>query len=668
MKRLTQSMTLMGTVTSVLEEQRLFSIKCRSGFEVAVSVGKETQFEFIKNLDGINRDRVPNPEDFSPTTSGLIRKYIKRDRLVVVQGVYLVDGDKRCIDARIVNLLQSPEGEFIFEEDSWWLVQIARLADSWLGYLFPNKQTYEIDDFALYHTNLNINGLITDDNIQECATLSRLIYGLSSAYLLTGCERYLSAARAGVNYQRETFRCLSADGKHCFWASGKRKTQYSYQLYMHSLNDDDKDTIPLYEQIYALAGLAQYYRITLDWEVLDDIKRTVRSFNDYFVDPESEYGEHAWGDYFSHLDYVTKKWDSDALAHNKARKNWNSIGDHIPAYLVNIILALDPLPEADHGYEQLRKFLETCKKILKNTSTIILEKFPDTDANIPFVNERFQRNWKPDKSWRWQQDRAIIGHNLKIAWNLTRVANYYYFAAAESESDSQKEALELRKFAEKLMSLANKLGISMVEAGTDLYRGGIFDAVERHPKNGMSIEFPWSNTKDFWQQEQAILAYLILYGCTRESDEQKQEYLQLAEETEAFWNLFFLDIENKGIFFRVTESGIPVIKGIYGQKGSHSISAYHAFELNFLAHIYLKAYVKKRPFCLYFKPNANCRQRSINVLPDFFKPGALEISRISIDGTDQISVDPDTFQIPLREREFQLGSEAEIIVEFKPIG
>lgn len=66
--------------------------------------------------------------------------------------------------------------------------------------------TYKIDDFKLYQTNLNIIGLPTDDNIQESSTLARLIYGLSSAYLLTGCESYLSAARAGVQYQSETFR------------------------------------------------------------------------------------------------------------------------------------------------------------------------------------------------------------------------------------------------------------------------------------------------------------------------------------------------------------------------------------------------------------------------------------------------------------------------------
>ena len=56
------------------------------------------------------------------------------------------------------------------------------------------------DDFAaLYRTNLNIYGLPTDDASQEVATLSRLIYGFTSAYLLTGQERYLMAAQAGVD-------------------------------------------------------------------------------------------------------------------------------------------------------------------------------------------------------------------------------------------------------------------------------------------------------------------------------------------------------------------------------------------------------------------------------------------------------------------------------------
>lgn len=667
MKRLTLSTTLMGKVVDIRAEAAQFTIRCHSGDEFDISIGQESQFHFICNLDGVERDRYPNPADFSRTPVQLVQKYIQLNHLLVLEGIYLQDGESRCFNARTVHLLQAYDGKFLFEDNHWWLTQIARLADTWLGFLFSNKQSYEIDDFRLYQTNLNITGLPVDDNIQECATLSRLIYGLSSAYLLTGCERYLSAARAGVQYQRETFRSLSYDGEHCFWAFGKRKLMQSYQLYVRSLNNDDKDAIPLYEQIYALAGLAQYYRITLDWEVLDDIKRTIRTFNEFFLDPKSDYGKNAYGDYFSHLDYVTMSWDSEALAHNQARKNWNSIGDHIPAYLVNLILAIEPLPVHAHSYEELHTFVDICRKILRTTSTIILEKFPDPDPDVPFVNERFLQNWKPDHTWRWQQDRAVVGHNLKIAWNLTRVANYYY-TLAQGSGESRKEAEESKQLATKLMKLADKLAISMGEVGIDQFRSGVFDAVERHPNNGMFIEFPWSNTKDFWQQEQGILAYLILSGCSQADRDQKRDYLQFARELEAFWNLFFLDQDNKGIFFRVSDSGEPVIQGSYGNKGGHSVSGYHAFELNYLAHIYISTYVTKQPFCLYFKPNDNCRQRSINVLPDFVKPNTLEISRVRVDGNERTTLDADNFRLELNDDELKNGSTVEIVVEFKPVG
>lgn len=78
-------------------------------------------------------------------------------------------------------------------------------------------------------------------------------------------------------------------------------------------------------------------------------------------------------------------WDSEALGDNRARKNWNSIGDRIPAYLINVISALEPLPLTERGYEDVRQFLDACKNLLRTATTIIIEKFPDPDPNIPFV-------------------------------------------------------------------------------------------------------------------------------------------------------------------------------------------------------------------------------------------------------------------------------------------
>jgi mannose/cellobiose epimerase-like protein (N-acyl-D-glucosamine 2-epimerase family) len=649
----------MGVVTDVDERNVKFSLRCRNSDVYQVLVGENTSFRVLQNLDGLDRDRVLDPQEGLDASAShslrMIKKYVWPDGLLTIQGVYQEHDGIRRLEARQVHLLHSKKDNYLFEDTHWWLNQISGMADEWLDDLFGDKRSYLLDDFAaLYRTNLNIVGLPTDDNIQEMATLSRLIYGLSSAYLLTGRERYLLAARAGVNYQRETFRSLSHDGTYCFWSYGKRRLKYGSELLGYSLNSDDYGTIPLYEQIYALAGITQYYRITADWAALQDIKRTVRAFNRFYLDSKNNDPTYpGLGGYFSHLDYATMrpdhpKLDEDPSHPNRSRKNWNSIGDHIPAYLVNLILALDPLPQGRSDLNELIRFRDECLQMLETTSKLIVEKFPDPDGNIPFVNERFHSDWTPDHTWGWQQNRAICGHNLKIAWNLTRVANYYHSINKPDQ-------------ASPLAELANNLARNMGKLAIDQVRGGCFDAVEREPKHDMPVEFAWSNTKDFWQQEQAILAYLILYGYTNDEND-KADYLQLARECTAFWNLFFLDLDNRGIFFRVTDDGLPVVAGNYANKAGHAQAGYHAFELNYLAHIYIRTYVEKgedKEFCLFFRPDQQSRQRSINVLPDFMRPGAVSVKAITVDGVGRNSVDPDNFQIELSESE--MGAEVAVL-------
>jgi mannose/cellobiose epimerase-like protein (N-acyl-D-glucosamine 2-epimerase family) len=673
MNYFTQSMTLMGTVTNVDLPNASFILQCHNGENYPVYVHPETFFGVLRNLDGLGRNRVPPPEGITSNTSDSdlppperVRKYIRPDALLVVQGMDVRHESESRFQARTVTLMHSDPGKYVFEETHWWLTQIARLADEWLDDLFKDRRAYDIEDFAeLYRTNLNLIGQEKYENIQECATLSRLIYGLSSAYLLTGNERYLHSAKAGVEYQRESFRSLSHDRKTCLWNFGKRRRDMSTQTIVASENPDDYGTIPLYEQIYALAGLSQFYRITQDWEVLEDIQRTVAAFQRFYLDtPESGFG--GTGGYFSHIDPVTLTPDTESLGDNRLRKNWNSIGDHIPAYLINLILALDPIPRGGRDREEVEKLLESCRTILDTTSRLILEKFPDHES--PYVNERFHADWTPDHQWRWQQDRAIVGHNLKIAWNLTRVANYYRSLAARVREQDPNRAQAHEQYAQDLMALATRLGDAMEEHGIDQVRGGCFDAVERHPQGNLPIQFTWGNTKDFWQQEQGILAYLILHGATT-----KPEYLALAREMIVFWNLFFLDHDNRGIYFRVSDEGMPVIDGAYANKAGHAIAGYHTFELNYLAHIYTRSYVKAMPgtvaagqanFCIFFHPDPKSGRTTINTLPDFFAPAAVEIASITINGVPRASFAPDNFQVELAEDE--IGSQ--VVVEFRPKG
>jgi hypothetical protein len=213
--------------------------------------------------------------------------------------------------------------------------------------------------------------------------------------------------------------------------------------------------------------------------------------------------------------------------------------------------------------------------------------------------------------------------------------------------------------ADEALQLAGQLADALADVGLDRLRGGCFDTLERHPSNGQDVQFAWSSTKDFWQQEQAVLAYLVLYGHTKTTEpDRAARYLQLARETAMFWNLFFLDRDNNGIYFRTTDNGMPVIQGQYGNKGGHSISGYHAFELNFLAHLYIRAFLgpesasasgSDRDFCLYFRPHERCRQHSINVLPDFFPPAALEVAEVTVNGVPRDNCHPDNFQIALGE-------------------
>jgi mannose/cellobiose epimerase-like protein (N-acyl-D-glucosamine 2-epimerase family) len=618
MRYFTHSMRILGNVLSVDYEKLAFSVRCRSGdvFEVHVAFG--TSYSFIRNLDQLERDRIPVPDGYSDDPADRLRRYIKKDILVAAYGVYQEHDGSTRFDAREITLFHDEQGNYLFEETHWWLTQITFLADQWLLNLFGPGRDF---DYSKYQTNLSIIGSKEKDPIQECATLARLIYGLSSAYLMTGNDRYYTAAREGVEYQRDNFRTESHDGSFVVWAFGFKDGK----KILPSQFGDDLNAIPLYEQIYALTGLTQFYRISNDWETLDDIKRTIEFFNKRFRDREK-------GGYFSHVDYTTLWPGTPNLGDNCLKKNWNSIGDHTPAYLLNLMLAIEHFSES--GFPELYSM---CREMQEELADLIVEHFPDPDENVPYVRERFLADWTPDTTYKWQQNRAVVGHNLKIAWNLTRIYNLF----------GKKEYLDL----------AVRLSDSMLSYGLDQIRGGWFDVVEREPKNDMPIDFTWHNRKAWWQQEQGILAYLILYGATG-----NETFLDVARQSIAFWNMTYLDFDYGGVHFDVTDDGLPYLKEVRAMKGSHSKSGYHVFELNFLAQLYIRTFVKKVPFRLYFKPCPDRKNDTINVLPDYLPAGSLEMGKVCVNGELYDRVDRDKFQVDLSRGE----KEIEVAVEFIP--
>ena len=160
----------------------------------------------------------------------------------------------------------------------------------------------------------------------------------------------------------------------------------------------------------------------------------------------------------------------------------------------------------------------------------------------------------------------------------------------------------------------------MPAVGSDQQRGGWYDVMERELEPGQEWHrFAWHDRKAWWQQEQAILAYLILAGIAR----RRRSTCTQARESAAFYNAFFLDHDEGGVYFNVLASGMPYLLGTERLKGSHSMSGYHSIELCYLAAVYTNLLITKQPLDLHFKPQADAFPDGIlRVSPDMLPPGS----------------------------------------------
>ena len=568
----TFSDTIAGYVTSYDEGSDSFGLRTSDGREFRVHLTDNT-FAFVMRNFG---------EAYLDST-GQLRDMLVPQRYLFTYGIYYPEGDGLRYESKAVIFASLRGTEYVFEQLDWWVNEARAVADFYLRGQFPDGNY----DWRNYRTKLSLSGTHTPDYIapdfrQETDTISRLVYGLATAYMLTGEDRFLEAAESGTEYLREHMRATSEAEGIVYWYHGIDVSGTSERKVLASEFGDDFDAIAMYEQIYALAGPTQTYRVTGDPRILDDIDKTIALFDRYFRDPDK-------GGYFSHIDPVTLDPRADSLGHNRARKNWNSVGDHAPAYLINAVLAT--------GRADLEEFLV-------QTGNTILEHFPDYD-NSPFVQERFHEDWSPDRRYRWQMDNAVVGHNLKIAWNLMRIHH--------------------RRPNNDFVDLANKIADLMPAVGSDQQRGGWYDVVERTRKPGQEWHrFVWHDRKAWWQQEQAILAYYILAGSLK-----NVEHLRLAREAAAFYNAMFLDHDEGGVYFNVLASGMPYLVGTERLKGSHSMSGYHSMELCYLAAVYSNLLNTHQHIDLHFKPKAVAFPDGVlRVSPDLLPPGSVRLTDV----------------------------------------
>ncbi|MDP9313438.1 MAG: AGE family epimerase/isomerase [Chloroflexota bacterium] len=599
----TFSDTIAGYVTAANLVEKHFDIRTSDGRQFRASLTATTSAQIIRNLGEPYIDG-----------SGRLRELLAPGQYLFAYGIFYPQGNDHLFEAKsLVFPGEGPNSWRPEDEECWWIDQLRSIADCYLRWQFgyPSQPI----DYREYRTYLHLAGeKQRNDFLQETDTISRMVYGFATAYLMTGEDRFLEGAEAGTEYLREHMRFVDSDLNLTYWYHGIQVKGDLEQKLLSSEFGDDYDAIPMYEQIYALAGPVQTYRVTGDPQILRDAEQTIELFDRFYLD-------HERGGYFSHLDPLTLDPRSAALAHNQARKNWNSVGDHAPAYLINLWLAT--------GDERYADFLQY-------TADTIVAHFPDYEHS-PFVQERFYEDWSHDTTWGWQQNRAVVGHNLKIAWNLLRIHH-------------------LRP-SDRYVDLARRIGAIMPEVGSDRQRGGWYDVVERIRGEGEEHHrLVWHDRKAWWQQEQAILAYLILSGSL--SDD---AHLGHAREAFAFYNAMFLDHDDGAVYFNVLANGLPYLVGNERFKGNHSMSAYHSTELCYLASVYTNLLIKKRPMEFYFKPLPGAfKDRVLRVQPDILPPGSVRLEAVWIDGEVYNDFDARALTVQLPESATQLKVKVRI--------
>jgi anti-anti-sigma factor len=603
--------TIAGYVSGIDTDRNGFHLKTSDGREFGVRLTSATYAELARNLG----------ESYIDCTSQM-RDMLVPGRFLYAYGSYYPDSSKG-LEAQHLIFAGRAATEYVFEKPDWWVRQIQELGNFYYRAQFGDGPV----DYRKYRTMLDLYGRKIEATRQETDTISRLVFGFASAFLLTGDDRFLEAAEKGSDYLRDHFCAVDTAEGTCYWyhavdfseAKGKKilgsnrpeipgmrgahrgGTVERERKMLSSEFGDDYDAIPCYEQIYALAGPTQTYRITGDPRIRQDIDRTLNMF-------ARHYRDYDLGGYFSHIDPVTFDPKAESLGRNCARKNWNSVGDHAPAYLINLLLAT-----GDPQHEEM----------LIDTATTIATRFPDYD-NSAFVQEKFHEDWSADREWGWQQNRAVVGHNLKIAWNLMRCHHL--------------------KQDDRYVQLAEKIAGLMPEHGGDPQRGGWYDVVERKLEAGQKIHrFAFHDRKAWWQQEQGILAYLILAGSLK-----KAEYLKYARESSAFYSAFFLDHDSGAVYFNVLANGLPYLLGTERNKGSHSMSGYHSFELCYLAATYTNLLITKQPLDMYFKPKpGGFKDGILRVAPDILPQGSIKIDSVAIDGKAYTDFDADKLTVKL---------------------
>mgnify|MGYP006262888597 FL=1 len=101
-------------------------------------------------------------------------------RYVFTYGVFYPDSS--IFEAKQIVFVGRQADDYIFEKSNWWVDQVRSLANFYVKAQFGGEEI----DYRNYRTTLSLSGVRSLVNFrQETDTISRMIYGMATAYMLS---------------------------------------------------------------------------------------------------------------------------------------------------------------------------------------------------------------------------------------------------------------------------------------------------------------------------------------------------------------------------------------------------------------------------------------------------------------------------------------------------
>jgi len=392
---------------------------------------------------------------------------------------------------------QSPKKTQEIPTGKFWKQQgTEKVLDHWTKHAIDKK-------YGAFYTFLDRKWEPYNGTKKYPGMISRHIFSYSVGYMLTGDRKYLDKAAEAKDYIIKN----AWDKKYGGWYDALSKEG--------AVTDSTKDG---FYQTYAITGLAMYYMVTHDKEVLELLRKSHKIMT-----------EHAWdkkyGGYF-------RKLNRD-LTVAEDKKSFSPQLAPLSGYQIYLYVAT-----------REKIFLEQMERLMD----VALKKMRKPES--PWVLEQFDRKWNYTYKPKPNGTELNTGHNAELAWMLFRLYDL-------TGNDNYIE---------------NALAIT-----EPLYNYGFDDSSGLwYHRIGLDNPSKHSDYSPWWVQAYGNMLSLYLYHHTY-----KPIYLKAFRKGAKFWNKHFIDDKYGGAYLSVNTDG-SILKGVKAVRTKTSYHSVEHGLLNYL--------------------------------------------------------------------------------------